>query len=542
MNVRIIKNLIATGSLILLASTGLVSTAHAQGSGLPWVGTWSAAPAEFIFNSSNVTLGFDQQTFRQVIHTTLGGTSARIHLSNIYGTAPLTFSDVHIAVNTGYRTVNVQTDKAVTFGGATSITIPSGQEVFSDPIAFTVAPVSDVAISFYLPGTTPLTTVDTHVFTETTESITYTAGDQSAAATLPGSGVDSRFFFLTGLDVQNTAATGTLVPFGASITDGYHSSNNSNHRWPNYLAQRFATAGLNIGILNQGIAGAGILEDSEPIYGDSGLHRFNRDVVSQPGTRWTILSDFPINDLNDNPTPTTSQLTTAYQTLITQAHAQQIKLFCSTLTPFAGENNNGTPINWTPAKETIREAINTWIRSANSGCDGVIDMDTAVHDPNNPTFYLPAYDSGDGLHPNDAGYQAMAAAVDLSLFMSSTPLAPVVAPTGCGTIKAGQVLTPGASLKSCDNRFNLTLQTDGNLALYFGTTVLWTSATNGKPSAQAVLEPTGNFIITDSNGNPLWATNSDNNPGSTLSLQNDGNLVMYTTTGHPVWNTYTNGH
>jgi lysophospholipase L1-like esterase len=206
---------------------------------------------------------------------------------------------------------------------------------------------------------------------------------------------------------------GSVVTLGASITDGFNSTALQNHRWPNDLAQRLQAAGMAIGVLNEGIAGNEMLADNG-IYGVTPAHRFSRDVANQAGVHWVIMSDDPINDLGNNAQATASELIAALQQVMNLAHQGQLKFLCSTLTPYMGASY------WTASGEANREQINAFIRSPSNGCDGVVDQDAAVHDPNNPESYLPAYDSGDHLHPNDAGYQAIANAVSLALFSGST--------------------------------------------------------------------------------------------------------------------------
>ncbi|MFE2431632.1 GDSL-type esterase/lipase family protein [Streptomyces sp. NPDC059373] len=203
-----------------------------------------------------------------------------------------------------------------------------------------------------------------------------------------------------------------MVALGASITDGVASSTDSNRRWPNDLAVRLANSGRTIGVLNQGISGNRLLVDGA---GQSAIHRFARDVTGQPGATWVIFSDDPINDLGStNPPPSSSQLIAGVQQLISSAHQNGLKFLCSTLTPYQGASY------WTQDGETAREAFNSFVRGSGSGCDAVVDQDAATHDPAAPTRYLSAYDSGDHLHPNEAGLQAIANAVNLNLFSPAT--------------------------------------------------------------------------------------------------------------------------
>jgi lysophospholipase L1-like esterase len=217
---------------------------------------------------------------------------------------------------------------------------------------------------------------------------------------LGGAQTNGSYYFLSNLDVLNPNAEGAVVTLGASITDGYISPSDQNRRWPNDLAVRIVNANRVVGVLNQGISGDGVA---------NAVNRFDRDVLSQPNVKWVIFSDNPINDLgNFNPSAQTE--IDQVKGMMAKAHAKGIKWLCSTLTPFEGANY------WSPQKEPGRTAINAYIRGANSGCDGIVDQDTATHDPANPTHYLAAFNAGDSLHPNVAGLQAIADAVNLALF------------------------------------------------------------------------------------------------------------------------------
>jgi lysophospholipase L1-like esterase len=344
---------------------------------------------------------FNQQTLRQIVHASIGGTSARVRLSNVFGSQAVTIRDVHVAKRTTGSSIDTTTDASVTFGGLSSVSIAVGTSVVSDAIAFSVSPLADVAVSLYVPESTGPATV--HAMSDQTNYVV--GGDVSGNGTLAGAQTNGSYSFLVNLDVRNSAAEGALVALGASITDGVASSSDSNKRWPNDLAARLVAGGRNIGIINQGISGNKLLVDGS---GQSALNRFDRDVLQQANVHWVIFSDDPINDLGSAKPPTGAALVAALQQLVMRAHAKGIKFLCSTLTPFQGSGG------WSAPGETGRDAVNSFIRGADSGCDGVVDQDTATHDPTRPTWYLPSYDAGDHLHPNEAGLQAIANAVDIS--------------------------------------------------------------------------------------------------------------------------------
>jgi lysophospholipase L1-like esterase len=347
---------------------------------------------------------FDKQTLRQIVHTSVGGHMSRIHISNLFGSEPLTIENVHISQPRTGSSIVAATDRKVQFGGLPSLIVQPGTTAVSDPIEFHVPRLADVAISFYIPKATTASTYHGSGF-----QTSYIAdGDVSGDVSLSGVKTTRSYYFLINLDVQDQAARGSVVTLGASITDGYASTADTNRRWSNDLAQRLVDAGLNIGVLNQGISGNRLLAAGA---GDSAETRFDRDALEQPGVHWVVFSDDPINDLGSTSLPPTGdQLIAAIERLITSAHEKRIKFVCSTLTPYQGAGY------WTPAGEAAREQINAFIRGKSSGCDGVIDQDAATHDPVHPTQYLPAFDSGDHLHPNNTGLQAIANAVNLELF------------------------------------------------------------------------------------------------------------------------------
>jgi lysophospholipase L1-like esterase len=222
----------------------------------------------------------------------------------------------------------------------------------------------------------------------------YSAGGNNvSSATLAGAQSNGSYYFLSNLDVLNPDAEGAVVTLGASITDGYKAASDANRRWPNDLAVRLVNGNRVIGVLNQGISADGV---------QNAVARFDRDVLSQPNVKWVIFSDNAINDFGGFKPPAQTEID-QMKTMMTKAHAKGVKFLCSTLTPYL------------PA-EPGRSTVNAFIRGADSGCDGIVDQDTATHDPAAPMQWLPAFNSGDSLHPNTAGLQAIADAVPLASF------------------------------------------------------------------------------------------------------------------------------
>lgn len=251
-------------------------------------------------------------------------------------------------------------------------------------------------------------------------------------------------------------------------------------------------------------------------------------MLQQSGVKWVILSDDPINDLvSHTPPPSSAQLASGLQQIIAQAHQSQLKVLCSTLTPYEGYSG------WSAAQETIRGQLNSFIRGSASGCDALVDQDTATHDPANPTRLRADFDSSDHLHPNTAGLQAIADSIDLGQFAAVPPVQPI---TQCGQIAPGVGLKRGQTQVSCDERFTLNMQLDGNLVLYQGaSTPIWASGTVNTAAEEVVLNADGNFAEYDPNGKILWQSNTSGQPGAFLYVQNDGNMVIYNVSGTPVW-------
>ncbi|HVR63091.1 MAG TPA: GDSL-type esterase/lipase family protein, partial [Polyangia bacterium] len=362
------------------APAGVDSGPEVDPASSPWTGTWASSP-------QGCGGGFNGRTMREIVHTSIGGSAARVRISNTFSGGQLQLRDVHLAQRTQGASIDPATDKALTFNGQPDVTIPAGMYAVSDGAPFTVKPLSDVAVSFFVIANNGATCHQSGFQTNYSA-----AGNVVGAATLANTENNTSYFFLSNLDVQNPAAEGAVVALGASITDGYVAPTDANRRWPNDLAVRLVNGNRVVGVLNQGISGDGA---------DNAISRFARDVLSQPNVKWVIFSDNTINDLGNANPPAQTEID-RMKTMIDMAHAKGLKFICSTLTPFAGANY------WSPDKEPKRAMIIDFIKSAGSGCDGIVDQDTATHDPANPSHYLPAYNQGDNLHPNTAGLQAIA--------------------------------------------------------------------------------------------------------------------------------------
>lgn len=375
-----------------------------------WIGTWATAPMAAPNNNGEFA---QDSTLREIVHVSVGGPRLRIVLSNEFGTASLTVGAAQVAPSTGNGSIQPGSGVPVTFGGHPGIVIPAGALVVSDPVALKLPALSDLAVSLFLPGQT-VDTITHHSFADATN---YEAnGDETAAAALTDPHELSSWQFLKGVDVEAPAKGehASIVAFGDSITDGAHSSRDANARWPDVLARRLeadkATAGL--GVLNEGIGGNRILHDGT---GPNSLARFDRDVIAQAGVKFVIVLE-GINDIGGSQNPehphdpvTSDDLIAGMEQMAVRAHIHGIKVIGATLTPYVGAKYQS------PTGEQMRQAVNQWIRTTKE-LDGVIDFDKATRDASNPGVFLPAYDSGDHLHPGDAGYKAMGDAIDLKLF------------------------------------------------------------------------------------------------------------------------------
>ena len=400
-----------------LCALAVLSFAAIRGTGLGaskdsdqlWVATWGASPMSVVPLPANATNpSFTNQTLRMIVHTSVGGSLVRVRLSNGFGNDSLTIGGAHIALRSKDAAILEGTDRPLTFGGAASVTVPPGALVVSDGVQLEVPDLSDLSVTIYLPGTPGSPTW--HFAAHDTNYVS-PAGDFTASEDMPVDHTVTSWFYLTGVEVAASKQTFAVVALGDSITDGTNSTLDANHRWPNFLAERLLASHRRLGVVDEGIGGNRILHD---LTGPNALARLDRDALSQSGAGYlTVL--LGINDIGysvrNQPTQPVSadQIITGHRQIVARAHERGLKIFGCTLTPFEGA------AYFTPEGEAKRSAVNAFIRTAGV-YDGVIDFDAAVRDAEHPARFRSSYDSGDHLHPNDAGYQAMANAVDLTLF------------------------------------------------------------------------------------------------------------------------------
>ena len=412
---RMALRLAAGTAGLSLAAALLWPAAGASASAAAWVATWGASPQQATSLTMPVT-AISDQTVRNIVYTSSGGNRVRIRVSNSFGHRTVVIGAASIGVQFLGAELERGSVHRVTFSGHRSVALPPGAEAISDPVTMRVPPLSDLAVSLFVPR--PTGPVTNH---SDAQQVNYLAAGNhasDAAATAFTTTVQS-WYLLDGVAVAGGSARGAVVAFGDSITDGYQSQVNANDRWPNDLARRLAAryGATAPAVIDEGISGNRVLHNSV-CFGVNAQARFGRDVLSQPGVRDVILLE-GINDIGFSQTPdsgctrpntavTARQIIRGYQQLIARAHAAGLKIFGATLTPFRPASY------WSPSAEAKREAVNRWILTSGA-FDGVINFAKAVADPGHPQFMNPKYDSGDHLHPNDAGYQAMANAINLAL-------------------------------------------------------------------------------------------------------------------------------
>lgn len=395
--------------------------AQAQASSDNWVTTWTTAqmlvapagpprPARTKGpEASNLPATFADQTVRMISHVSVGGKRIRVELSNMIGAQPLEVGAANVAIHKGGGEIADGTNRVLKFGGSASVVIPAGAIIVSDPVDLEVAPLSDLAVSLYLPHDTGVPAnhnVGLH-------SAYILKGNTVNSRSMPDASKMLAYVWLAAIDVSAPRGAFTVVAFGDSITDGFATTTDANLAWPTLLAKRMKEnkATQNVAVVNQGISGNQVLRDGAGI---SALARLDRDVLTRLGVKWVILLE-GINDINLRTRPngsnplTAEELIWGYKQIIERCHAHGIKVMGATITPSVGVPT------YSDAGEQVRVAVNSWIR-AKGNFDAVVDFEEVLRDPQNPAKIRPELDPGDHIHPNDRGNQIMADAFDLGVF------------------------------------------------------------------------------------------------------------------------------
>ncbi|GGR78525.1 SGNH hydrolase [Streptomyces aureoverticillatus] len=383
----------------------------APASGGTWVGTWSASPAGA--EPGTDAHGMAGRSVRNVVHTSVGGESVRITLSNLYGTQPLTITHASVAVAAASNNpaAAVDTLRRLTFRGDTSVVIPPGQQIVSDAARLRVPHDADLLVTTFTPAASGPVTYHPHA-----RQISYVAdGDHTEDPSGSAYHEQSPYWrYLSAVDVLSSESDGTVVVIGDSITDGISSTMGANRRWTDVLADRLRedSGAPRYSVVNQGISGNRVLSDGRPgLRGGpganpSGLSRFGRDVLGRTGVKAVVIA-LGINDILRNQETDARRIADGLRELTRQAHARGLRVVGATLMPFGGHRG------YTPALERVRQDVNAEIRSGKV-FDEVVDFDKALRDPYDPRALLDRYDSGDHLHPSDAGFRRMAETFNLS--------------------------------------------------------------------------------------------------------------------------------
>ncbi len=427
---------VSRASLLVLAlsvsisvSLEAPSNATPAGSDAHWIGTWATAPQPFLAGALQT---YHNQTLRLIAHTSAAGRKVRIKISNTYGDKPLLIGGAHIARRASAADIDPASDRDLMFQGHASVTIPAGAMAASDPVELDVPALSDLAISLFLPQTTEAKT--SHALAKQTSYVSPGTGDATAAAKFPVAKALHTWPFLTGVDVEASPGSFSIVAFGSSLTDGDGTTTDTNRRWPDVLAERLqknAARKVEIGVLNEGIIGNRLLNDSPKApnnpfgaaLGESGLARFERDVLDQSGVKYVVLGlgindilfpAFPFTPLSEK--VSADDIIAGYRELIARAHKNGIRIIGTTNPAFENAFFEEPAVSfYTAEREAVRQKVNAWILSSGE-FDAVVDLDKVLRDPARPTQLLPAYDSGDHLHPNNAGCAVEGNAIPLSSF------------------------------------------------------------------------------------------------------------------------------
>jgi lysophospholipase L1-like esterase len=387
---------IVVAVLVLLLGSG-TATATAREAPGTWTGTWEAA-------ASGTAPALPGASFRIVVHLSVGGSATRVRLTNRLGTAPLRLDAVTVALQRTGPDAVPGSLRTATFKGARTVTIAAGRDLVTDPVPLAVPAGANLLITVHTPADSGPAT-----YHRAAGQTNYLAPQADRAADESGSGytaTTTSWYYVTGVDVRDAPAVGSVVALGDSLTDGNGSTHDANHRWPDRLAERLGAlpAYRRLGVLNAGISGNRLLRDG---VGPSAQARLDADVLSRAGVRVLIVLE-GINDIKGTPDATDpAAFEAAYRALVTRAHAHGIRVIGATLTPYGGHGA------YTAAREAVRQKVNAFIR-AGGPFDAVADFDAAVRDPDRPERIRPAYDPGDHLHFNDAGMRALADTIDLA--------------------------------------------------------------------------------------------------------------------------------
>jgi lysophospholipase L1-like esterase len=421
---HVVDSLIAPLAVAILASVGVAALAGSPQQ--TWLATWAASPQAADPDPQEPLVNIAGQTVRERVRISLDGAQLRLRLSNEHGATPLVIGSATVALSSDSASVKSGSMRSVTFGGRRSVTIPAGAPMLSDAVALRMEGGAQLSVSVYFPER--VTTPTLHALA-LKRCIVTPPGDFTRADHVETQGISESSILVSAVLVPARPGQRLIVAFGDSVTDGDASTVDADRSWPSDLERRFAKRGANPGVavVNEGIAGNRLLANGFGFsFGLSGLARFDRDVLTIPGVTHVVLLE-GLNDLGfpgakidgrDLASPsearTAADLIGAYLQLIARAHVRGIKIIGATLTPFEGVD---VPGYYSESKEAARQAVNTWIRSAGA-FDGVIDFDAVLRDSDHPSRMQARYASHDHLHPTDLGYQAMADAIDLSLFQS----------------------------------------------------------------------------------------------------------------------------
>jgi lysophospholipase L1-like esterase len=410
----IVRMFVLTLTVLALSASSLLAQAKAAEH---WIATWTTAvvarPAVLPPPAANAPpvnpppITPDNQTLRQIVRTSIGGGRVRVVFANTFGTAPLTIGAASIALHGKDVDVVPSSLRKLTVNGSASFRVPAGAVMLSDPVDLQVPARTELAIDVFVPdnlgnGSSPIT-----MHNGANQTSYVTAGNHVGESTLPDGAMTRSWFLLSRVEVAAAPRAGAIAAFGDSITDGTRSTPDTNNRWPDHLARRLPSE---FAVINVGIAGNRVLNEGNFNAGINALARFDRDVLAQPGVTHVIVME-GINDIGAA-NAAVDELIAAHKQLVERAHQRGLRIFGATLTPYEGA------AYFTPEGETKRTALNRWIRTSGM-YDAVIDFEAVVRDPAAPTKIKAEFDSGDHLHPNDAGYKAMGESIDLALFKSA---------------------------------------------------------------------------------------------------------------------------